>query len=64
MFQVELVFSGEGTFTVTFHASEPVTETFGLSRSFHGAPAERVAAQQPPPLVEESGVMWELPLLR
>lgn len=49
MFQVELIRAGLGTFIVTVHEDEPLTETFRLYRSPQDCPAESVAVQEPPP---------------
>jgi hypothetical protein len=49
MFQVVLIRSGLGTFIVTVHDEEPLTETLRFYRSPHDCPAESVAVQLPPP---------------
>lgn len=49
MFQVALIRAGLGTFIVTVHEDEPLTETLRLYRSPHDWPAESVAVQLPPP---------------
>src|SRR5690348_14113348 len=49
MFQVAMIFSGDGTFIVTVHVLEPVTATLRLYRSLHDWPAESVTVQLPPP---------------
>lgn len=49
MFQVALIRAGLGTFIVTVHVDEPLTETFRLYRSPQDCPAESVAVQLPPP---------------